>query len=526
MFSGRYDHETKSEGNRMSIAESRNNHERLLAALGPAWELKQEDFMWANEDTRVGFSLSGIKKLIPLVTSMYSKERPKFEQDEDKMSEYQRGQMKDDFFEKWVHGKNSFVKSTDLVDLDNSAWLAREAYKAQGYDCVPKIYTICDSPVSCGMVYRICDSREVLEYLGCGHLWSLKDDGSFFKETSEYFDLLKRHNEERENNRLKSKFVSPSCEPEMYNRVLRSAIETIMVAANGKVDRQKLEDAVLLGPIGLLSHQFDSLGKIKATMYDGCEGDKSWWMDKYCSEVRYKQDDIDWVRRAIQNAINLQAYGNCDSECAAYWDWHMQMGCEHAEKYFALIGMAMCSGWWHASSITCHFQNRPWSIGFNNQMQALHKVNGPSLAYRDGYTYWSIDGIRCDDQLVMRPETQTVDQVENEQNADLKTIRISRFAGVDDKGEGKAGEGWAKYVRVSEMKPVHQWDNPLTTLPEALFANPKDDSVQVLMASCPTGRPFGIPVPKVDANGKKIATCEDAQQWVKPRPELNLIART
>lgn len=510
----------------MSIASSTNSHERLRKLLGNGWELSKEDFLWANDDTRVGFSLDGIKKLIPLVKKLYSKDRPKFEQDEDSMSEYQRTQMKDEFFKKWVHGPDSYVKSTELVDLKNSAHLAREAYFAQGYDVLPKIYTICDSPVSCGMVYRICDSREVLEYLGCGHLWGLKDDGVFFKEDSEYFDTLIRHNEERENNRVKSTFVSPSCEPEMYNGVLRSAIETIMVAANGKVDRQKLEDAALLGPIGLLAHKFDSLSQIKATMYDGCEGDKSWWMEKYCSEARYEQSDIDNVRRAIQNAINLQAYGNCDSECAAYWDWHMQMDCENAEKYFPLIGMAMCSGWWHASAITCHLQNRPWSIGFNSQMQALHKVNGPSLAYRDRYTYWSLEGIRCDEQLVMRPETQTVAQIENEPNADLKTIRISRFAGVDQKGEAKAGEGWAKYVKVSGMKPVHEWDNPLTTLPEALFANPKDDNVQVLMASCPTGRPFGIPVPKVNADGKRIATCQDAQEWVKPRPGLNVIART
>ena len=506
------------------------DHEKLLSAVkinGQDVIMESSDFITARDgehEVRVGFSLQGIKKLIPIVRPMYSKERPSFI-DESAMDEFQKGALKRQFEEKWVRSKDSFVKSTELINFRESVAFAREAYVSHGYQVQPKLFTISDSPVSCGMVHQICQHREVLEYLGCGSLWGLLDRNTF-KPDDTYFDTLICWNEERENKRVKAKFVSPTSDPEMYNRIWRSAIESVMVAATGKVNRDILENAAILGPVGVLAKKFDTLRDIKATMYDGCEGDKSWWENKYAAKMRYSESDVSDVRRDIQNAINLQAYGNCDSECAAYWDWHMQIGCENAEKYFPLVGMAMTAGWWHASEITCHLQNRPWSIGFDAAMQNLHNVTGPALAYRDGYTYWSIENQKVDEQLVMCPETQTLDQIERETNADLKTIRISRWGGVDEEGDGKAGLGWARYARESGMKVVDKWINPMTAYEEALLVPDGDDNVQVLLAVCPTKRPFGVPVPKIDANGVRVNTCEQAQRWTAPEPGLNIIGRT
>lgn len=504
---------------------SRNSHEKFEALLGQN-KLQDSDFHVVN-GTRVGFSLDGIKRLIPLVKGLYSNSSPELMDESNDLTEFQSREMRDQFVQKWISSDNSVFKNTDLVDFRSAVSFARESYIAYGHgDAMPKIFMICDSPVSCAMVYRMCDDHEVLEYLGCGRLWGLLDRETLFKPDSEYFDVLVRHNEAREEQRLKSSRESVLCEPQMYHNVLRSAIESLMIAANGVVDRKKLDDASLLGPVGLLSKKFGTLSKIKSTMFDGCKGDLSWWSDQYAAVSRFTASEVSAVRRQIQAAINLQAYGNSDAECSAFWDWNMQMGCENAEKCFPLVGMSMVCGWWLASSITCLLQNRPHAIGIDAELRALHSETGPALAYRDGYEYWYIEGQRCDEQLVMSPETQTVEQIENETNADLKTIRIARFAGVDSKGQGNAGEGWAKYVRLSGMIPVDHWTNPMTSLPEALFRDLKDSESQVLMASCPTGRPFGIPVPKRDANGMVIGTCEQAQKWVMPRPGLNVIGRT
>ena len=270
---------------------SKNSHEKFQALLGQH-KLQDSDFHVVN-GTRVGFSLDGIKRLIPLVKSLYSSDSPEFMDEKNDLTEFQSSEMRDHFVQKWISSDNSVFKNTDLVDFKSAVSLARESYIAYGHgDAMPKIFMICDSPVSCAMVYRMCDDREVLDYLGCGRLWGLLDSETLFKPDSEYFDVLIRHNEDREEQRLKNPREKVLCEPHMYHNVLRSAIESLMIATNGVVDRKKLDDASLLGPVGLLSKKFDALSEIKSSMFDGCKGDLAWWKGQYAEVSRFTSSEV------------------------------------------------------------------------------------------------------------------------------------------------------------------------------------------------------------------------------------------
>lgn len=130
-------------------------------------------------------------------------------------------------------------------------------------------------------------------------------------------------------------------------------------------------------------------------------------------------------------------------------------------------------------------------------------LDGPAMVSLD-LSLWFIDGLKVDEQIVMRPETQTIAQIDGEKNADVRSIRISRF-------------GWPRYLKDSGAEPRHVSENYVTGCPEALYRT--KDGNQRLVVVCPTGRQFAMGVPP------EIETCEQAQRWLAPF-EVNILSAT
>src|SRR5690606_30386185 len=70
----------------------------------------------------------------------------------------------------------------------------------------------------------------------------------------------------------------------------------------------------------------------------------------------------------------------------------------------------------------CCISDRPLSIIRDEQFN-LHNESGPAIEYLDGWQLWYIHGIAVDEQIILRPETQTIEQIDNEENADVRSIR-------------------------------------------------------------------------------------------------------
>lgn len=134
----------------------------------------------------------------------------------------------------------------------------------------------------------------------------------------------------------------------------------------------------------------------------------------------------------------------------------------------------------------------------------LHNENGPTHRWRDGFSIWHINGVMVDEQIVMRPETQTMDQLEQENNADVKAIRIERY-------------GWLRYVSETGAAVVDTASNDVEGTLEELYKMP--DGSKRFVATCPTGK---IPVMGVPQD---IETCEQARKWLCPT-SVNLLFRT
>jgi hypothetical protein len=124
----------------------------------------------------------------------------------------------------------------------------------------------------------------------------------------------------------------------------------------------------------------------------------------------------------------------------------------------------------------------------------LHCEDGPSVRWRDGWSLWHIHGVAVDEQIVLRPHTQTIEQIRGEQNEEVRRIRIERY-------------GWDRYLREVGAVVVDTRRNDIEATREALMRTP--DGETVLVCACPsTARVYALEVPS------EIQTCEAAQAWL------------
>lgn len=136
-----------------------------------------------------------------------------------------------------------------------------------------------------------------------------------------------------------------------------------------------------------------------------------------------------------------------------------------------------------------------------------HCEDGPVLEWPGGDKLYAIEGFFFDEQVVMHPETQTIEEMHAEENLEMRRIRIERY-------------GWQNYIAKSDAKLIDKRRNDVDGgCYEALCDIPQLEA-RVFLCTCPTGRVFNLLVPST------TESCEAARAYLVGNPELNEIGRT
>ncbi len=122
----------------------------------------------------------------------------------------------------------------------------------------------------------------------------------------------------------------------------------------------------------------------------------------------------------------------------------------------------------------------------------LHSETGPAIHWPEGAQFWFYRGVQVTEQIILRPETLTLEQILKEPNVEVRRVMIERF-GAD------------RLLRETER---------VQTLNDSLWGTlyrmelPGDEPLVMVKVTCPsTGRKYFLRVPPT------VRTAREAIAW-------------
>lgn len=222
-------------------------------------------------------------------------------------------------------------------------------------------------------------------------------------------------------------------------------------------------------------------------------------------ELKRQLGDVEGIREKLKSVFSDSYIGFWWSAWACYYDFLNDCGVDfEQDKYEKFMN------WCRYSSALIPYDGAAFIIRRpechwiqQGEQHVLNNEEGPAVKW-DTYERWFIEGVSVDEQIVMRPETLTLDQIMGESdNSDKRSIMLARF-------------GWHRVVDELKLHPIDTRDNETENTIEALYDTPFG---RRLIATCPTGRIVDMGVPE------SVKTCKEAAEYFKPR-KFNILART
>ena len=136
---------------------------------------------------------------------------------------------------------------------------------------------------------------------------------------------------------------------------------------------------------------------------------------------------------------------------------------------------------------------------------------------------WTLGGVLVDEALALRPELQTVREIDDERNEEVRRLRIERFAGAQQPRTA----GWSRYLAAVGAQHLDRRRNDVEGTRELLFRTVRGE--RLLICHCPsTARMYALEVPR------EVDSCRAAQHWLwsgsaladESKRPFNIIGRT
>ena len=214
---------------------------------------------------------------------------------------------------------------------------------------------------------------------------------------------------------------------------------------------------------------------------------------EFCKEeLKQDVDTIDWFGIGY------------DSGWVSFFDYFQRIGIlEREDEEFNSIKEFLRSGVWG----TIMFENLVVCIARPNTVKVddkgnLHCEDGPAILFDDGYGEYLWHGAWVNEQIIMKPETLTANEIASEKNSEVSRAIAERL-------------GWDEYLKRTESVLVHKWFDETTKSHYELYDfKERKGSLQprLLKMESPAlndgTRPHYIePVPP------QAKTCQAARRW-------------
>jgi hypothetical protein len=132
----------------------------------------------------------------------------------------------------------------------------------------------------------------------------------------------------------------------------------------------------------------------------------------------------------IWNQVEVQTfqcgYGIHDANFLSFYDYFDSEVLYNLNEIRPLINLSKYVGWWWPFEDMVFLTTKPVFICCDDQGR-LHHGNRMALEYSDGFGIYSWHGIRVSEQIIMKPETITLDQVVKENNQEIRRIMLDRY---------------------------------------------------------------------------------------------------
>ena len=135
----------------------------------------------------------------------------------------------------------------------------------------------------------------------------------------------------------------------------------------------------------------------------------------------------------------------------AAWDCYLTAGRDVLglklpahEKYAAWEQCAIHGGFRVLHEDFCIVSDFP-AVLKKDEQNRPHCIDGPSHQWRDGWSLYHVHGVRIPDEqrhIVLAPHTITVDEIEHEQNAEIRRVMMEQY-------------GYERYIRDCNAQVVH-----------------------------------------------------------------------
>ncbi len=154
------------------------------------------------------------------------------------------------------------------------------------------------------------------------------------------------------------------------------------------------------------------------------------WVRPLVESMFSDKNLVDEAMEAIPNWHQAYQFGNMwssyDCYLSAMRDVIGLTGLDCWDKFSAWEECTKSAGFRFMQADYCIVTDRP-NILKKDSEHRPHCDDGPSHQWRDGFSLWHIHGVRVTEQIVMKPDTLTMDQISSESNAEVRRIMVERY---------------------------------------------------------------------------------------------------